>query len=325
MITLGSDRFRVVLDERQGGEIIHLGPAGENVLAHYDWASPVPSSRSSSYDAGGPLDWLSSFRAGWQCLVPNAGDSCVVNGVPLPFHGEWSRTRVDVSEAGTDEVVLRSGLRLPLVAERRIRVHADRGTVRVQTTLRNEGPSRVPYVWGEHPAFDLSPGARIYLPADRIEVDRTPPGSLSDLVPGSQGQWPSAEGVDGTVDLSIVPLSGERFCYLVDMPEAWAVAVDGDRTIGMAWDRSAFPHAWLWQERGGTGFPWFGRAAITAIEPAAHWPSTNGLAGAVERQQARWLEPGDAASSWTTISVSASRSGTPTTVHEDGTIEYEGA
>ena len=324
MISIGRSTFRVLIDEDQGGEIIHVGPDGGNILAHYDWDAPIPASRSSSYDAGGPLDWLSSYRGGWQCLVPNAGDACVVDGVPLPFHGEWSRTRVEVAEVTAERAVLRAGTRLPLTVERVVEVLSDHDTVRVQTTLRNDAAAPVAYIWGEHPAFALGAGARLHIPADRVEVDATPPGPLSDLVPAASARWPQVPTDAGHADLATVPDASERFCYLVDVPESWAVAIDGERAISLAWDREAFPHLWFWQERGGSGFPWYGRPGITAVEPATHWPSTNGLAGAIERGQARIIEPGASASSWMSIGVSHSQSGRPSGVAADGTIEYEG-
>lgn len=326
MITLGSSSFRVILDEDQGGEIIHLGPDSANVLAHYgDWESPVSRTTSASYDAGGPLDWLSSYRGGWQCLLPNAGDPCTVGGVPLPFHGEWSRTRLDVMSVSENKAILRSGTRLPLVARRTVEILDGRNVVRVSTTLRNVGPGNVSYVWGEHPAFALSAGARIHIPAGRVEVDATLSGPLADLTAGASGQWPRVPSSTGSTDLSIVPGAAERLCYLVDVEEPWAVAVEDDTAISLAWDGDAFPHLWFWQERGGAGFPWYGRAGITAIEPATHWPSTGGLAGAITRGQARVLEPGATATSWTSIGLSRWSGGRPVHVDADGTVEYEGA
>lgn len=325
MIEIGDAGFRVVIDEDLGGEILHVGPAGRNTLAHYEWSSPVSARRSPAYDAGGPLDWLSDYRGGWQALLPNAGDPCSVDGVPLPFHGEWSRSRVDVVSQDEHSVTLRSPLRLPLIAERTVAVLPGRAAVRVRTTLRNDGSSRVPYVWGEHPALALGAGARLFIPAGRVEVHDVATGPLSDLEPGSSGTWPTASAASGTVDLSIIPSEGvERLCYLVDVEQPWAAAADNDTLIGLSWDRAAFPHLWFWQERGGPGFPWYGRSAITAIEPAAHWPSNGGLQGAIERGQARYLAPGETASSWTCMSVSAWTGDEPTGVDEDGNITYEG-
>jgi hypothetical protein len=323
VIEMGGPSFRVVLDEMLGGEITHVGPDGGNVLAHYGWASPVSHRRSSSYDAGGPLDWLSEYRGGWQALLPNAGDPCTVDGIPLPFHGEWSRTQLDVLRRDENSVTFQTGTRLPLLAQRTVRIRP--GAVRVSTTLVNQSSAPVPFVWGEHPAFAFDVGAQLFVPATRVEVDASPPGPLADLVPGSSSQWPIAMTASGTVDLSTVPeYPTERFCYLVDMPQPWAVAVDGPLAVGLSWDQAAYPHLWFWQERGGPGFPWFGRSSITAIEPAAHWPSSGGLQGAIDRGQALVLAPGQSASSWFCVSVSKWSGSNPIGVDSSGNVSYEG-
>lgn len=57
------------------------------LLASYDWPSPIGVTRSVSY-GDAKLDWLSEYRSGWQLLVPDANTACEVSGLPLPFHGE---------------------------------------------------------------------------------------------------------------------------------------------------------------------------------------------------------------------------------------------
>ena len=97
--------FVVELNERLGGEITRIRYRDRDLLASYDWPSPVGVSQSSTY-GDAKLDWLSDYRGGWQLLVPNAGAACDVDGVPLPFHGEWSRTHVSVTERAADRVVM---------------------------------------------------------------------------------------------------------------------------------------------------------------------------------------------------------------------------
>ena len=110
--------------------------------------------------------------------------------------------------------------------------------------------------------------------------------------------------VGGQIDLSVVPEAEiERLCYLHDRPEGLAAMQHGKKVIGISWDLEAFPHLWFWQEIGGKGFPWFGRAQITAIEPASTWPSF-GLEAAIKSGQAFYLKPGEVRSAWTTFSVS---------------------
>ena len=90
MITLSAHALVVTLDETLGGEIRQIDVGAEPLLAHYDWAAPIGASRSRSY-GDAKLDWLS------EC-----------DGVPLPFHGEWSRSRVDVVQRSPSEVTVRA-------------------------------------------------------------------------------------------------------------------------------------------------------------------------------------------------------------------------
>lgn len=122
--------------------------------------TPVPAARSKSY-GDHKLDWLSEYRGGWQLLVPNAGVACVVDGVPLPFHGEWSRTRVDVRVLQPHRVQFRSGVRLPLVVERVVEVHDD--PRRISLTIND----------GDHERRRRSPRVRLgRAPCVRIRARR---------------------------------------------------------------------------------------------------------------------------------------------------------
>jgi len=95
-ITLATPAIEVVLDPTHGAEILVVRrPGGANVLATYDWASPVWASRSTTYGRD-EADWLSEYRGGWQELFPNAGPPTTVLEVPLPFHGEVSRSTWEV-------------------------------------------------------------------------------------------------------------------------------------------------------------------------------------------------------------------------------------
>ena len=69
-------------------------------------------------------------------------------------------------------------------------------------------------------------------------------------------------------------------------------------TLDLRFDHAAFPHLWLWEERfGATVEPWNGRDECLAVEPSSV-PSTDGLAGAIERGEATELAPGAVFESW---------------------------
>jgi hypothetical protein len=279
MHTIRAGHLVVDLNERLGGEITRIRFGDHDLLASYDWAAPIGVSRSVGY--GDPkLDWLSEYRGGWQLLVPNAGAACVVDGVPFPFHGEWSRTHVRVTERSSDRVVMAAATRLPLFVTRQVSVVAEPAQVIVQTTVRNVSHEAASFVWGEHPAFAVEPGDLVDFPhADVFDEDAVAIGRSSELTGGN--------AIDRVPDET-----GTSLHFLVGMSHGWAAIRRPHVGVALAWDIDDFPFAWLWREVGSGGFPFFGRASILAIEPACSWPGT-GLLGAIERGQAVVLAAGE--------------------------------
>jgi hypothetical protein len=300
LIILGAAGVVVTLDAALAGEIVQITVDGVGLLAAYDWETPVPASRSRSY-GDDRLDWLSEYRGRWQLLVPNAGAACVVNGAPLPFHGEWSRTHVDLVAQQSDRVVVRGALRPPLVVERAVEVLAAPRRVAVTTTVTNVGTAAQAFVWGEHPAFAAAPGDRIDLPPGPVVGSALPLAAMGTT-------WPE-DPVTGD-DLSVVPSQRpfESVHYLPDRSAGWCALRRTDIGVALCWDVADFPHLWIWREFGSPGFPFYGRAGILALEPASSWPGT-GLADAIACGQAHWIEPG--ASRSTTVTVVPFAAGTP--------------
>ena len=136
MLRLATPALEGILDPDHGAEILDVRrPGGPNVLATYDWASPVWASRSTSY-GDDETDWLSEYRGGWQELFPNASQASTVLGVPLPFHCEVSRADWEVVAATPDAVTLRTPARLPLILERRMTRAAERPVLRLAEAVR---------------------------------------------------------------------------------------------------------------------------------------------------------------------------------------------
>jgi galactose mutarotase-like enzyme len=246
-------------------------------------------------------------------LVPNAGAACVVDDVPLPFHGEWSRTAVEVVAHDAASVTLNAGARLPLVVHRRVAVLTEPSRVDVTTTVENLVDHALPFVWGEHPAFQAAPGDRIDLPGGNV---------VSADAPGTPVPWPDSPATTADLDrvAEDVPLQGVH--YLPERPAGWAALRRPHVGVGLAWDVADFPHVWLWHEIGGPEFPFFGRTSLVAIEPASSWPG-DGLAAAIERGQAHWLAP--RSSRTTTVTLVPFRPvGRPVTnVERGGTVTFE--
>lgn len=324
---LDNGALRVRIDLDQGAEITHLHiPGGENLLFLGDWRSPLAAQSSQGY-GNQALDWLSAYRGGWQELFPNAGGAGTVMGTPMPFHGEVSRVpwTAEWHEAGRD-VTMSSGTRLPLTIHRRMRLDATRPVLLIEETIDNESAMTVPYIWGHHPAFGpplAAAGALIDLPAGKLTVDPGIVGDLADLIPGSRHVWGKVTGRNGEpVDLSVIP-SGprERLCYIEELTAGWCAIRNPGNGLGagLSWDIADFPNLWFWQEIGGTGFPWFGRAAITALEPATQSPS-HGLEAAIAAGTARHLPPNGRASAKLTFTLFAATDRSVVGIDADGTV-----
>ena len=279
MILLKKEPLTIHINERLGAEIAQIEVSGIELLAFYDWESPVAVSKSSTYGKQ-RHDWLSEYRGGWQFLMPNAGPECEVDGVIIPFHGEWSRTQVDIIAQTESMVRVRAGTRLPVVVEREISVLSDPDRVAITTEVRNTSNEPTSFIWGEHPAFFVRQGDKIDLPN----------GEVVNSAGAAIGAWPIGIGSQ-RLDIIDDQLPHERMHFITNIEHGWAALRRSDIGIAMAWEVSDFPHVWLWQEIGSQGFPFYGRASMIAIEPGSSCPDI-GLAEARKRGQAIELMPG---------------------------------
>lgn len=297
------------LDERRGAEITQIAVGSVELLAYYDWDSPVAASRSTSYGKH-RHDWLSEYRGGWQFLVPNAGPECEVDGVNLPFHGEWSRTSVDVIARSESMVRVRAGTRLPITVTREISLQRNPDRVEISTQVHNSSNEATSYIWGEHPAFRTLAGDSIDLPT----------ANVADGSGASLGNWPH----DGSSRLDVVDDTApqETVHFITDLEHGWAALRRRDIGVAMAWDARDFPHIWLWHEHGSRGFPFYGRASLVAIEPACSWPGL-GLAEARLRGQAIELAPGATRSTRMSLTPFESSGARVTQVTVDGRITFD--
>lgn len=328
MIELLNRHLRVAIDPDRGGDIVFVGaPSGPNALFHEPWDTPVPAAGSMSYGSG-TLDWLSHYRGGWQVMFPNAGAECVADGVTHPLHGEVSCAPAEVVEATRERVTLRSPTRLPVRLVRSIHLSADRPALMLVERAENQSDFPQRYVWGHHPAVAATAGMRVDLPARGLQVDPAFDDATGDLLPGSTGIWPLALGRDGSpVSLARRPdHRAERVCYLAHVSEGWGAVRDpsSGRGVGLAWDRDAFPHLWLWQQFGGPRFPFYGRAQLIGIEPVSYVPG-DGLAAAIERGEARTLAPKGSASAWITMALFPATDDTVLSIDRLGRVSTDAA
>lgn len=284
-ITLRDGPLTLTIAPERGGEVRSLVLGETEFMYHPPWASaPLTAGQLAE------VSWERSWHGGWQLLWPNAGSACVVDGVDHSFHGAGSVAHFSLTEHGRRRASLRcelSGLR----CERAFEI--GEGVVRATTRLTNHSERAQPLVLVEH----LIVGGPLAAEGTTIELDG---GQLVeqawDGTPlGDAAAWPML----GDSDVSVLPATTSRFAVVRDLPAGRArIAGAAGTTLELAFDLAAYPHMWLWEERfGATAEPWEGAGECLAVEPSSV-PSTDGLAGAIERGEATLLPPGGELASW---------------------------
>jgi hypothetical protein len=291
VIVLRSPELLVRLDPRHGAEILDLVDlhSGRQLLGRPPFGSSEP--RAGDLDEA---TWTSAYRGGWQLLAPNAGNECHVDGVRHGFHGRASNDPWAVVEVNEDSARLAwSGHGLEL--ERRLAL-AD-GALAISVEARAIEP-RVPLVVVEHVSLGLEllePEVRLELPGGRAyELSETagPPQA-----PTGAPSWPDVLLLDGSferADRWRLASERSRLFAVSDLPEGRALVVNAARETGLelSWEADWLRHLWVWHEVRTYEGPWRGQAEMLVVEPASV-PHSLGLATAIERDQARWLEEGE--------------------------------
>jgi hypothetical protein len=236
------------------------------------------------------VPWERAWQGGWQLLWPNAGAACTVGDVRHGFHGGGSVAPFAVVEQGEAHARLRCELD-GLVCERVYELRD--GRVRAMASIRNAGAEPASLIVVEH----LILGGRLAAEGTTVALAGGDViGQEWDGTPVAGGQpWPHC----GDEDLSVLPVTTSQFVVVRDLAAGTArVAARDGLALEVRFDREAFPHLWLWEERfGATVEPWSGRGECLAVEPSSV-PSTDGLAGAIQRGEATVLAPGAAFESW---------------------------
>lgn len=155
-------------------------------------------------------------------------------------------------------------------------------------------------MWGQHLAYGkpfAGPGCIIRLPDDiQVITERVddPDGRGRVQRSGIQS-WPVVLGPNGeNLDLSVLPdpETASDIVYLSGFrTDAWYTVENPSLGLGVkvAWDSTAFPYLWFWQEFGGTKhYPWYGRHYNIGLEPFSSYP-THGIHRAVENGSAQQI------------------------------------
>jgi len=268
---LESHHISVLVDPANGGTIRHIGRDSNphsNVLAWYEWSDPHPL--PLEYPAGeSHKHWISRYRGGWQFLTPNAGNECVLNGKRHTFHGESSILPWEVTTKKNDLLIMELNIFNSLHLKRSLSLHPTQSILRCETEIKNISQTSQEIVTVEHVAFQGSSTSEISAPEKSSWV--FPKGYEED---GVEAMLWKESGIDRP-DLRF-PIKDKfvRLAYLQEGNEGWVSIFDQARGIGarLKWDSDKFPYLWFWQERFSPGFPFYGRAEITGLEPATCYP-----------------------------------------------------
>jgi galactose mutarotase-like enzyme len=176
---------------------------------------------------------------------------------------------------------------------RRISIRGDEPVVHSEYRIESLDVRPLPFTWGIHPAFAVTPEHRIDHPGSTMVV-----GVSSDPSMGTEGstyRWPELPdpSSDGGVRDAHIVRSREDAVFgghwATDLPSGWLALTDtATRTgVAIAFDNAIFCDAWLWQVYGG----WRGHHHV-ALEPWTSRPME--LAAALAAGTGRTLAPGEA-------------------------------
>jgi hypothetical protein len=268
---LESQHITVLVDPANGGTIRHIGRdsnPNSNVLAWYEWDIPRPLPLEYS-EGESHKHWISRYRGGWQFLAPNAGDECVHKGRRHTFHGESSILPWEVTTIDDTLLIMELHIFDSLHLKRTLSLHPSLPILNCLTEIKNLSHAPQEIVVVEHVAFQGSSTIQVSAPDQSSWA--FPKGYEEDSVEAMI--W--SESGNERPDLRS-PIKNEfvRLAYLSRGSEGWVSIFDEKRAIGarLMWDAEKFPYLWYWQERFTPGFPFYGRAEITGLEPASCHP-----------------------------------------------------
>ncbi len=295
-LVLENGLVSVTVVPSMGGHVASLRDLGaERELL---WRNPRLAPRLAPYGAWFD-DW---WTGGWDEVFPG-GDLSTLRGEKLPYMGElwcvpWTASPA-AAAGGAEASITATGLGNIAAARftRRLVLRAGEPVLWASYRIENLDVHPLPFTWGVHPAFAVTGGHRIDLPANGgMEV-----GVASDPLMGAVGQrypWPSLPvspsaspaAREGVHDMSAV-LGREAGVFgghwATDLSDGWLALTDtaARRGVAIVFDREVFPHAWLWQVYGG----WRGHHLL-AIEPWTSHPQD--IDGAIAAGRSRVLAPG---------------------------------
>lgn len=267
LLKIENDFLLVEICPTQGADIRKVARIGkiENLLLETNWEG----SEANYCDCEGMDEdhFLSHYAGGWQLMIPNAGFPSVNKYGAVGYHGEaWSNSW-NVIKHESDQLIMETTLQsAPITIQRKVALNLQ--TLQVTDNVTNNSDVEIELVWGNHPAFsntliDASTEVRICASEIKVEID-----SYSDTVPNSRGILDQQLDFFVIRDLMKVPQSFLGFATEFQNGLASIINRNNLLHVNLSWDKTIFPHAWVWIEnRNISKKPWENNIATLAIEP----------------------------------------------------------
>jgi hypothetical protein len=304
-LALENERIRLVLWPAHGADMLEFQTKREGIDVL--WKNPrnqPPRLAPLGLPRSERSDFFDTFHGDWIFALPNGFFPADYFGAPLGTLSEFAQlpwtvagSRSDAS--GATVKLTASGVRTSFFVCREVTLRAASSEVRLVTTIRNDGPVRLPVAWLEHVTLGgaLLEGARVVSAAARVVGPPADRSDLGQLLAGSEMPWPHTRERGGaTRDCSVVPPRGsdtEHVVMLTGLERGWAGLWNARLQLGfeLRWDLQIFPLAWLWAAgRSGLTYPLWGCAHVVGIEPFTS--SLRPFPELVAREEVRWIEPG---------------------------------
>jgi hypothetical protein len=269
-----------------GGKIFRIidKALDRNVLWENSRIAPHSAPLFASFD--------DHWYGGWDDVFPAAAPSKDRYGEATPYMGELWTSRWTWGVVDRDGPALEMSVSTPITPARYtklLRLRDDSPVLEVSYRIDHLGTLPFDFMWGLHPALEISPAHRFDVPATQAEVDEWAGGGLGRL--GDRYAWPHLPLPDGrTLDVrEVLPKETGSLAlhYLTGLTAGWAACTDtaSHRGFGLVFDPADFPVVWLWMVYGA----WRGYYHA-ALELWTSYPGR--LAEAVAAGRAPTLEPG---------------------------------
>ena len=326
MVVMENELLRVSIVADKGADIFELvhKPSDTDFMWRTPWSIRNQSLWVPSTGWGEGI-FHDLYIGGWNTIAPTGGGPQDYMGAEIGQHNEtnmmpWDAQIVEDSPEVVSAKFWVRAVRTPFYVEKTVRLESGSPILTVTDTLTNEAEEPAPAQWGQHVALGepfLTSNCVLDLPAANLIV---PPagGDLpagSRLKPNQRGEWPNAEGADGsTVDLRKFPSKDERlvdYLSFCELEAGWYAVTNPDVGVGfgLTWDVSVFRYLWYWQVFGGhSGYPWYKRTYNVGLEPFSSLPSGMPEPGS-DQSTSMMFEPGESRSSTVRAVIYESQNG----------------